>query len=110
MKDKQRFEHILHHYNELCFELKNYEEEADPKRKELIYKKAIYMDLFQIGEHINNLSDETKAKLSANDLRGVINIRNFIGHGYVVLDDEIIWDSIRNDCPRLIEALQKIFG
>ena len=68
------------------------------------------MDLFQIGEHINNLSDETKAKLSAHDLRGVINIRNFIGHGYVVLDDEIIWDSIRNDCPRLIEALQKIFG
>ena len=34
MKDKQRFEHILRHYNELCFELKNYEEEADPKRKE----------------------------------------------------------------------------
>ena len=48
MKDKQRFEHILHHYSELCFELKNYEEEADPKRKELIYKKAIYMDLFQM--------------------------------------------------------------
>lgn len=109
MSDKQRFEYILNHYSELCDEVKAYNDENLPSNKAIVIKKAIYMDLFQIGEHINKLSAKTKEHLNPNDVRGIIDVRNIIGHGYEEVDPEIIWDTIDLDCPRLIAKLQELF-
>ena len=107
MNDKERVYHIFKHYDEMMQEIEILNND-ETKSKDLL-KKSIYMDLFQIGEHVNNLSDETKKKIEPRDLRGMVNIRNFIGHGYVVLDDSIIWDTISNDCPKLINRLHELF-
>lgn len=47
--------------------------------------KAIKMDIVQIGEHCNALSHETQNKIQKFDLKGVINLRNFIARGYTRL-------------------------
>ena len=104
MNDKERLEHIFKHYDELCLELKT-PFEIDEK----YLKKAIYMDIFQIGEHVNHLSDELVSKLDQNDVRGVVNIRNYIGHGYTVLKEKYINEVINIHLPRLIEQLKKLF-
>lgn len=70
--------------------------------------KAIKMDIIQIGEHCNALSHETQNKIQKSDLRGIINLRNFIAHGYVMIEEDIIWKSIHEDLPRLIEQLNKL--
>ncbi len=104
MNDKERLEHIFKNYDELCFELK-----TPLEIDETSLKKAIYMDIFQIGEHVNHLSDELMNKLDQNDVRGVVNIRNYIGHGYTVLKEKYINEVINIHLPRLIEQLKKLF-
>ena len=104
MNDKERVEHIFKHYDELCLEVTTL-----GKIEEKYQKKAIYMDIFQIGEHVNHLSDELVSKLDENDVRGVVNIRNYIGHGYTVLKEKYINEVINIHLPRLIDQLNKLF-
>ena len=106
-RDIQLIEHINRHYQELL------EEVTDVQSFELfaeggITTKAIKMDILQIAENINCLSDESSSQLDPADLRGIIGVRNRIVHGYVTVDDEIIWKVIQNRLPKLIEDINKI--
>ena len=67
------------------------------------------MDIFQIGGHVNHLSEELSSKLDHNDVRGVVSIRNYIGHGYTVLKEKYVEEVINIHLPRLIEQLKKLF-
>ena len=109
MNDKERYEHIIRHYNEMLEELKVIKNEKDEKLKELVFTKAVYMDLFQIGEHFNNFSKQLRAKINTKDVRGIVDIRNKIGHAYFAVDPEIIEDTIEKECPRLIGKLKELF-
>lgn len=108
-KDEQLIYWINKHFNELqdvLKDLKSYDEFINPSN--LIRVKAIKLDLFQIGENVNNLTIEIKNKTSKKDLRGIIDIRNYIAHGYVQVDESIIWDVINNDLPNLIKSLNSL--
>ena len=109
MSDEQRYEYILGHYKELCEEAEQYRGEALTKERAIVLKKAIQMDLFQIGEHMNRFSPEIKKQIKAEDLRGIVDIRNIIGHGYQQVDENIIWDTIDYECPKLISQLKELF-
>ena len=113
MKDKlndiDRFNHILTHYYELIDELERIKATDDPVMKDLLWRKCVYMDLFQIGEHVNNLSVEIKTQLNSRDCRGIVDIRNTIGHGYVVTDPKKIMSTIDQDLPKLITRLKELF-
>ena len=106
-RDTQLIEHINRHYRELL------QEKDDVKSFESFAKggtisKAIKMDILQIAENINCLSEESSSQLDPADLRGIIGIRNRIVHGYITVDDEIIWTVIQNRLPKLIESINKI--
>lgn len=74
-----------------------------------VIKKAILFDLFQIGELIaNQLSKESLSKIDKNDLWGVISVRNYVVHGYYVLEYDKIINSINNDLPRLVTIIENI--
>lgn len=109
MNDKQRYLHILSHYDELEKEYKKMNSETDPFLKETVLKKCVYMDLFQIGEHFNKFSKEVQNQIDPKDVRGIVDIRNKIGHAYYEVDPEIIEDTIVNECPRLISKLKELF-
>ena len=109
MNDKERYKHIVQHYEELVTEYEKMKEETDPVRKENFWKKCVYMDLFQIGEHVNKFSKELKAKINPADVRGIVDTRNKIGHAYFAIDPNIIEDTIEKECPRLISRLKELF-
>ena len=109
MRDDERYKYILNHYSELLEEVKIYKCESLSKKEALAVKKAIFMDLFQIGEHVGRFSNEVKKEINPDDVRGITDIGNIIGHGYQQVDPDIIWDSIENDCPKLIEKLKELF-
>lgn len=86
-----------------------YYKDSLSKTKAMVLKKAIYMDLFQIGEHITNMSPEIKKAINQDDVRGIIDTRNIIGHGYKEVDPDVIKDSIEQNCPNLISQLKELF-
>ena len=73
-----------------------------------VLTKAIKMDILQIAENTNCLTKETASQLSQKDLRGIIDIRNHIAHGYVHVNDEIIWYVIQDCLPTLINEINNL--
>ncbi len=63
-----------------------------------------------IGEAASQIPKETRNKYSGIPWRNIIGIRNRIIHGYDFVDFNILWDTVRNDLPSLIEELDKIIS
>jgi len=45
---------------------------------------------------------------SVPDLRLIVGMRNRIIHGYNVVDNKVVWDTVQNDLPRLTEQLKVV--
>lgn len=106
-RDKQLIRYINKHYSELVDELKlvpTFDEFVSNKP----VNKAIKLDLLQIGENVNHLTDESKLQLNKADLAGVIRVRNHVAHGYVSVDEKSIWSTICGDLSRLIKQINSI--
>ena len=106
-RDQQIVRSIQEHHNELNQELSLIKDFSDFEANKVI-NKAIKMDLLQIGENVNHLSEESQLQLAKGDLRGIIDIRNQVAHGYVTIKDETIWNTIQNDLPRLMQQINSL--
>lgn len=67
------------------------------------YRDAICMNIFQIGELSNQLSEEFKEMNNDLPWNQMYGIRNVLAHAYIKVDDAIIWDTVKNDIPKLKE-------
>ena len=78
-------------------------EDLDTDRK---LSLAVVRLLEIIGEAANGLSSEFK--LSRTDLpwTGIIGMRNRLIHGYFDLNLDIVWQTIQEDLPSLLENLK----
>lgn len=59
------------------------------------------MNLFQIGETVNSLSEECKEEIKDVPWHRIYGMRNVIAHGYEKVNDDRIWDTIKEDIPDL---------
>ena len=69
---------------------------------------AVIRRLEIIGEAANRISEEIKAMfphLPWFEMRGM---RNVMIHDYDDVDMDIVWETVQNDLPKLISALEKI--
>ena len=44
------------------------------------------------------------------ELRQIVGVRNRVIHGYDAVDDEIVWDIVRNKLPRLQARVAELLG
>lgn len=79
----------------------NFAQDAD-------YRDVVCMNIFQIGELANQVSEETQNLLRDIPWRQMYAIRNILAHAYVKIDDKTIWDTVVHDIPRLAERLKEI--
>ena len=103
-RDIQLIKHINIHYQELLEEMNGINSLEEFKKGGVIVK-AVKMDILQIAENVNCLTNETSNRLDPKDLRGIVDVRNHIVHGYVYVNDDIIWDVIQDRLPKLISEI-----
>ena len=70
-------------------------------QKDIDYRDAVKMNLFQIGETVNSLSEECKEEIKDVPWHRIYGMRNVIAHGYEKVNDDRIWDTIKEDIPDL---------
>jgi uncharacterized protein with HEPN domain len=68
---------------------------------------AILHLLAIVGEAANCVQPETRERYPEVPWRALVGMRNRIIHGYDVVDVDIIWDTVSNDIPDLIDHLEK---
>lgn len=59
-----------------------------------------------IGEAARIISDERRAELSDIPWKAVMGMRHRIVHNYANVDEQLVWQTVVEDLPPLIEALK----
>lgn len=73
-------------------------------RNNAMMRSAVERQLEIIGEALNQLS-RVAPELADRipELREAIGLRNVLIHGYAVIDDAMVWQTVQRDIPRLRE-------
>ena len=69
---------------------------------------AVIHNLTVIGEAANHLPDDIRSLHSEIPWRQMIDLRNFTVHAYWNLRPSVIWDTIQNDLPPLVQPLSAL--
>lgn len=77
----------------------------DFKRDRLRYS-AVIREFEIIGEAVGKLSPELKASAPHVPWQDIKDFRNLLIHEYFGVDLEIIWNTVQDDLPALIEAVK----
>lgn len=59
-----------------------------------------------VGEAANHVSDETRAAIPEIPWRKVTGMRNRLIHAYFAVELSIVWETVTDDLPPLIKALE----
>ena len=98
----------------ICFAEKivSYTEGMDQERfvpSGLNYDATVH-NLILLGEAATHIPDHVRTFTSEIDWRQIIGTRNRLVHGYVGINNDVVWDIIQDEIPVLIEqhyALKK---
>ena len=61
-----------------------------------------------IGESARRTAPEFRAIYPQIDWQGIVGMRSKIVHDYLNVDEDVVWDTVTNELPALIEMLQQI--
>jgi uncharacterized protein with HEPN domain len=64
--------------------------------------------LIVLGEAVRRLSDEFQAQHRAVPWHEIVGMRNRLVHEYDDVDLHIVWQSVQEDLPLLIQALEPL--
>ncbi|MCR1795701.1 DUF86 domain-containing protein [Leptospira sp. id769339] len=67
-------------------------------------KRAVERDIEIIGEAVKKLPDSLRNFHPEIEWKKIAGIRDILAHGYFSIDDDIIWDIIKNRLTSLKEA------
>ena len=73
-----------------------------------VYYDATLRNLELIGEAATNIPENIKTSQPEIPWRQIIATRNRIIHGYLGIDNDIIWSIITDEIPELFTALQTL--
>ena len=76
-------------------------------RKNLTIKRAIERELEIIGEAVSRILKEQN-DFQLQNARKIVDLRNFIIHGYDAIDDETIWGIISIHIPKLEQEVMEL--
>jgi len=63
-----------------------------------------------VGEAVGRTSAELRDAHEGGPWREIIAMRNRLIHGYDAVDNDILWEVIAADLPRLVAAVERILG
>lgn len=81
--------------------------QVDFEANETVLKAVLY-DFIVIGEAAINIPVEIQERSSQLPWRLMSDLRNVVAHEYFRVEPEIVWDTVQNNLPELIEPLQKL--
>ena len=69
---------------------------------------ATLRNLELLGEAARHVPDEVRALAPDIPWRRIVGVRNILIHGYLGIDNDIVWDIVRNGIAPLRKALEKL--
>ena len=104
--DMQRLLHIL----DAISEIENYTAKTNLPAflNNSMMRFASIKQIEIIGEAANSISKETKAKFTEIEWKQMAGMRNILIHEYFGVDNNLIWQVIMEDIPKLRSKIENI--
>jgi uncharacterized protein with HEPN domain len=61
-----------------------------------------------VGEAARRVSIEFREAHPEIPWKAIVGMRSKVVHDYFSVDDDVIWDTIKNDLPALVQALERL--
>lgn len=104
IEDEERLRHILDAAREaISFTDGNTRESLDTDRQLTL---ALVKEIEIVGEAAFRMTEEAKAEIQQIPWPEIIGMRHRLVHAYFEIDHDIVWDTVRQNLPPLIKALQ----
>ena len=78
-------------------------------KKNKLLRRGVERELEIIGEAINRIL-EINPDIEISEARRIVDLRNWVIHGYDKVDDTIIWGIISRDLPQLKKQVDKLLA
>jgi len=87
--------------------------------KGMTYKECVHDDLHFdavlrnleiIGETVKNVSEETRQKYPTVKWRKIAGFRDIVAHAYFGVNEETVWDIVKNEIPALLSIVNSMLG
>ncbi len=99
-------EHILESIGEIESHIKNFSEDSffnDTKTQDAVMRRIEI-----IGEAVKNLPKNFKEKHPEIEWREIAGMRDKLIHEYFGIDPDTVWDTAKNDIPKLKKQISKL--
>ena len=100
-RDADVLKHILRYCDEIVEANTMFGNSLESLKSGSIYKNAAAMCILQIGELVNQLSDDFKETRTEMPWRDMKRMRDIAAHQYNKFDLETLWETISEDIPEL---------
>lgn len=101
-KDKNILEHIIKHCERVNEDIARFGNSYETFISDAALHDSVSMNILQIGELSNKLSDEFKNSTKQRvPWKQIYDMRNRFAHGYGVMDSKIIWEVATENVPDL---------
>ena len=71
---------------------------------------AVMRNLEIIGEASKHVPEEIRLRHAEVPWRAIIAFRNIAIHEYFGVDEDIVWDIIENNIPKLLEKIEEVIA
>lgn len=109
-RDRRILEHILRHCKEIIETVDRFDFSKENFKHDHVFYNACSMALFQIGELSKRISEKFKNTHTEVPWAEMKGMRNLFAHEYESADQELLWETITKDIPKLNKQLQEIYS
>ena len=107
-KDKEVLLKILAHIHHILDYTNKYRNMAEFEADTMCVEATVF-NMMQIGELAKtSLSDDFKKSIQSIPWNQIYGLRNRIVHGYEGVDFKIVWDTIKDDIPKLESDIKEL--
>jgi uncharacterized protein with HEPN domain len=75
---------------------------------DMVLRRAVERATELIGEAATNISDSTRAEHPEIPWRKIVGQRNVLIHDYGDVDDELVWNLVDLEIPKLVSILERL--
>jgi uncharacterized protein with HEPN domain len=99
---------IIRYADEIEATIKRFDLDYEKFSSDFVVRNSISMDILQIGELANALSQDFKKSYTQMPWRDIISMRNRAAHAYDDFDKELVWNTAVADIFELKKYCEKL--